>query len=193
MNKILLNKSEMFEKYCPDKEHALEVEKYSIMLFEAMNGIVFDLTEKEKEYLCTAAKLHDIGYYVDKKSHHKHTLDIILKEGLADYSEEGTLVVANIARYHRNSLPDVSRHEAYAKLTDDAKELVNKLASLLRIADGLDKPHKNLILRMRAEKTEDCVNLYIKTIGFKPSLKAAEHKKDLFELTFAARLNFIIE
>lgn len=193
MNKTLLNQSEMFEKYCSDKEHALEVEKYSIMLFEAMNGIVFELSEKAKEYLSVAAKLHDIGYYVDKKSHHKHTLDMILKEGLGDYSAEENLVVANIARYHRNSLPDELRHEAYAKLTDNFKELVNKLASLLRIADGLDKPHKNLILRMRAEKTEGCVNLYIKTIGFKPSLKAAEQKKDLFELTFSAQLNFIIE
>ena len=193
MNKILMNQSEIFEKYCLDKEHALEVEKYSVMLFEALNGIIFDFSKKEKAYLCSAAKLHDIGYYIEKKSHHKHTMDLILQEGLEGFDEEETLIVANIARYHRNSLPDEVEHEFYAKLTDNSKDLVNKLASLLRIADGLDKPHKNLILRIRTEKTNDCLNLFIKTIGFKPSLKAAEHKKDLFESTFNTQLNFIIE
>ena len=193
MNKILLNQSEIFEKYCLDKEHALEVEKYSVMLFDSLNGIVFNFSQREKEYLCIASKLHDIGYYIEKKSHHKHTMNLILQEGLEGFSDEETLIIANIARYHRNSLPDEAEHEFYAKLTDNSKELVNKLASLLRIADGLDKPHKNLILRMRAENADNCLNLYIKTIGFKPSLKAAEHKKDLFESTFATQLNFIFE
>lgn len=193
MNKTLLKTSEMFDKYCLDKEHAIEVEKYSVMLFDALNGVLFDLSDKEKEYLCIASKLHDIGYNVEKKSHHKHTLNMILEEGLADFSEEETLVIANIARYHRNSLPDEQEHEYYAKLSLESKLLVDKLASILRIADGFDKPHKNLILRLHAEKTSETTILYLKSIGFKPSLKAAENKKDLFEKTFKTQLNFVFE
>lgn len=185
--------SQIFEKYCNDKDHALEVEKYALMILDAFNANICHFSEKEKEYLSQAAKLHDIGYVIEKKSHHKHAMKIIIEEGIKNFNAEENLIIANIARYHRGSLPDENKHEMYAKLTKEQKELVKKLGSFLKLADGFDKPHKNLILRMRAQETEESIILYLKTIGFKPNLKMAEKKKDLLEFTFEKNLKFMFE
>ncbi len=187
------NISKIFDKYCKDKDHAYEVEKYALMIFDAFNNSILNFEPQARDYLSHAAKLHDIGYTIEKKSHHKHAMKIIIDEGIDGFNDEENLIIANIARYHRGSTPDETRHDMYKKLSNDNKQLVKQLSSFLRIADGLDKPHKNLVLRMRVQETPECFNLYIKTVGFKPNLKMAEKKKDLFEHTFGKPLNFIFE
>lgn len=183
----------LYEKYCKDKEHACEVKKYAVMILNALqqNCQEFqNLPAKSQNYLENAALLHDIGYVTEKKSHHKHSMNIIVKEGLNDYSQDETLIIANIARYHRGSFPDPSKHEQFARLSDEYQTLVTKLGAILRLADGLDKPHKNLILRMQAKETETTLELYLKTIGFKPNLKTAQEKKDLLEFVLHKNVEF---
>jgi exopolyphosphatase/guanosine-5'-triphosphate,3'-diphosphate pyrophosphatase len=47
-------------------------------------------------------------------------------------------VMANIARYHRKSHPK-KKHENFQVLSPDKQKVVNVLASLLRIAEGIDR------------------------------------------------------
>lgn len=184
----------LYKKYCKNTDHACEVEKYCEKLLDALKEGTEkykNISEREKIYLKTAALLHDIGYVVDKKSHHKHAMKLIIDEGIEGFDEEEVLVTANIARYHRGALPDVNKHEIFAQLPAEKQRLVGLLASILRIADGLDKPHKNLILRMKAINTPDSVDLYLKTVGFKPNLKMAEIKKNMLEDTLNKKINFL--
>lgn len=193
MNKIS-QENILFQKYEQNSEHAQEVCKYAIMLFESFRQNLHkyqSLEEIHKTYLEQAAYLHDIGYSVDKKSHHKHSMNIILNEGIEGFSETEALIIANIARYHRNAFPNSQKHENFAALSAANQEYVTLLSGILRLADGLDKPHKNLILRINSQETEHEVNIYFKTIGFKPNLKAAEMKKDLLEFALKKRVNLL--
>ena len=185
---------ELFEKFGKKREHAEQVKKNASMLFDAVNGVVINLSPKAKEYLLAAAYLHDIGYFIDKKSHHKHTMDLILQYGIDGYEEEEeTKIIANIARYHRSSFPNIEEHKEFASLKSQNRDLVQKLASILRIADGLDKPEKNLILQIYAENTHENIVFTVKSIGFKPKLISAQEKSDLFELTFNKKVSFILQ
>lgn len=193
MIKLPAKTEEIAKKYNADIEHAKEVVKYSKMIFSAINETVDKFTPREEEYLINSAILHDIGYSIEKKSHHKHSMELILKEKLEDFSTEEILIIANIARYHRASLPDPKSHEKFAMLSPEKQELVTKLASILRLADGFDKPHKNLILRMSLENKENEIVFHLKSIGFKPSLKSAEVKKELMEHAYGKKITFVIE
>lgn len=173
-----------------DIEHAKQVEDYAIKLFSAMLSIE-KFSEKEKVYLRIAALLHDIGYCVEKKSHHKHSMQIILDRGIEGFSDDEVRIIANIARYHRAAYPDEMKHIAFASLSEEQKVLVKKLSALLRIADGMDKPHKNLILRIELKETDESFDFYIKTIGFKPKLDMAKEKSSLFELVYGKTVNFL--
>lgn len=193
MNNLIIKTEKTLEKYNADIEHAKEVANYSKMIFEALKNAFESYSEKEEEYLILASLLHDIGYFVEKKSHHKHTLKLILDDGIENYTKEEVLIIANIARYHRQSIPNTDTHEMYKILPVEKQHIVKKLSSILRLADGLDKPHKNLILRIRCEHKEEEIVFYIKSIGFKPNLKAAQNKKDLMEITYNKKVSFIIE
>lgn len=193
MNEIMI-KNNLFEKYCENKEHAKEVKKYSLMLLNALKNSVkeyADISQKAEKYLEDAALLHDIGYCIEKKSHHKHSMNMIIQEGLENFTKQETKIIANIARYHRGAFPDINKHETFAELSAEEQKLVEKLGAIVRLADGLDKPHKNLILRMETKETADAVDIYIKTIGFKPNLKMANEKKDLLEHTLKKKINFL--
>ena len=183
---------QLFERYGSAKEHAQQVEQYAQKLFDALNKDICSFSQREKEYLKTAAYLHDIGYAVEKKSHHKHTMNLILENGIAGFDEEETKIIAHIARYHRSSLPDETKHKRFASLDENQKQLVKKLGAILRIADGLDKPTKNLILRIEAKETPESIDFYLKTIGFKPKLKMAQEKSDMFETVFNKKVNFYL-
>lgn len=192
MTKTLSSIPEMLEKYKADKEHSQQVKQYCEKLFDALQeSCLINFTLREKEYLLAASLLHDIGYFIEKKSHHKHSMKLIIENGLEGFDEKETRIIANIARYHRSSEPNAEKHKEYAELSLSEQELVLKLSSILRIADGMDKPHKNLILRISAAECKESIDFSIKTVGFKPNLKMAQEKSELFENVFKKRVKFL--
>ncbi len=57
-------------------------------------------------------------------------------------------VIALLARYHRKSGPSPS-HPEFASLTKARRHLVERLVGILRVADGLDRTHRQLVERVR--------------------------------------------
>lgn len=182
---------EILNQYNIKTNHAMQVKVYALMLFEAMSNKLFETGEKEAKYLEYAALLHDIGYFIESKSHHKHTLDLILGLDLDDCTKEEVQIIAHIARYHRSSFPDETKHKRFSELNGLQKKTVLRLAPILRLADGLDDPHKNLITGVEVEMNEDDINILIRTVGFLPKLETAQNKKDLLEEIFAKPVKLI--
>ena len=132
---------ELAKKYHFPEEHSYQVKKLSSIIFEKTKGILHNWSSKEKEFLEAAAILHDIGSIVAHNDHHKHSYYLIRNSGLLGFNDEEVELIANIARYHRQSNPK-DDHPNYGKLTSDQKKMVKELSSFLRIAEGLDKGHK---------------------------------------------------
>ena len=142
-------------------------------------------TRENRELLEAAGLLHDIGYLVNYSKHHKHSYHLIVHSEMDGFTSREVEIIANIARYHRRADPSAKRHAAFAALSGADRELVRRLAGILRIADGLDRTHTqgvtalNLarsrgVLRIRVEAQEDPgVNLW-----------GASHKCALFERAF---------
>jgi exopolyphosphatase/guanosine-5'-triphosphate,3'-diphosphate pyrophosphatase len=93
-------------------------------------------------------------------------------------------VVANIARYHRKSEP-ASDHEAYAALEVRDQRRVEALASLLRMADALDREHSRKVDGVRAQVRNKKLVLHIDGRGDLLLEKwAIERKSDFFRRVF---------
>jgi len=174
-------------KYGFDQTHAEDVTSYALQLFDALKK-VHGLGKWERVLLEAASLLHDIGYFVEIAHHHKHTFYLISESDIVGLSPHDRLLVANIARYHRKALPNAG-HEPFSSLTPKDKKLVSELASLLRIADALDRehaPHKRpLKIRVRKNKL---------TLGLKSAQDlrlerwALASKSDLFAKTFRRKV-----
>ncbi|MFL6103441.1 MAG: HD domain-containing protein [Actinomycetes bacterium] len=126
-----------------DEAHARQVTTLALSLFDQTSAL-HGLGPAERGLLEVAGLLHDVGYAISESDHHKHSLYLIRNADLDGFSARERDLVANIARYHRKALP-ADRHAEYMALDDDDRTLVRRLAALLRLADGLDADHFQVV------------------------------------------------
>jgi exopolyphosphatase/guanosine-5'-triphosphate,3'-diphosphate pyrophosphatase len=116
---------------------------------------------------------------VEYRSHHKHSQTIIRHADLPGWTVRQVELVAAMARYHRRALPSVE-HEEFEALSEPDRQLVRRLAALLRVADGLDRAHAQAVRGVRVRFGKEGVTLEA-TAEAEPTvdLKAARKKSDL--------------
>lgn len=168
-----------------EKAHTEQVRKLALKLFDGLKAL-HGLGEKEKELLEIAAILHDIAGVSGGKTHHKAARDIIIAAGDLPFDDETErTIVAMIVRYHKGPLPELS-HKYYADLGSVSRRKVDMLAALLRVADGLDRSHFEVVKDLKCEVLSDKVILRIEAKQLSGiDAAAAQEKSDLFKKTFA--------
>jgi exopolyphosphatase/guanosine-5'-triphosphate,3'-diphosphate pyrophosphatase len=164
--------------------HAEHVTQLAIQLFDQTRSL-HGLSLVERELMEFAALLHDIGWHISGKSHHKHSMYLILNGNLKDFTPEETAIIACIARYHRKSLPSAG-HPYYATLSRRNRRVVDVCSALLRIADSLDRSHCSVVQSVRFKSGENGKSTLIINARADAQLElwAARRKRDLFEKTF---------
>jgi exopolyphosphatase/guanosine-5'-triphosphate,3'-diphosphate pyrophosphatase len=131
------------EKYQYNEKHETAVSNLAVFLFDKLKPL-HKLGHKERLYLEIAALLCNIGKFVNFRQHHKHSYYIIKNSPIAGLSAEEQNIIAVITRYHRKASPK-EYHPEYISLSPEQKILVCKLASILKIADSLERPHTEKI------------------------------------------------
>ena len=189
---------ELASKYLFLKEHAFQVKRLSSIIFDQTKGTLHNYGEKEKELLEAAAILHDIGTLVTHNDHHKHSYYLIRHSGLLGFNDEEVELIANIARYHRQSNPK-DNHPNFQNLPREHKKLVKELSSFLRIAEGLDKGHKCAIkdieISPNSSKKKLKCKLTSSTEGYDCTLEkwSAIGKSKEFKKEFGVDVDFILQ
>ena len=186
---------EMLNKYSKNTSHPKEVRRIALMIFDEVSRKIFEMPQSEKKYLESAALLHDIGYFKEAKGHNKHSMKMIVKEGLKEFSPTETKIIACIARYHRGSLPDKEEHEIYNTLEKHERKIVKRLGGILKLADGLDKAHKSIIksIKIDYDFQNSVAKIFLMTNGESLDISAAIRKRDLFEIGFKCQSVLILE
>jgi exopolyphosphatase/guanosine-5'-triphosphate,3'-diphosphate pyrophosphatase len=136
-------------RYAFDERHADAVSRFATRLFDDLTT-VHAFGPRERLLLQAAALLHDIGDYVRYDGHHKHSYYLIMHAEILGLLPEERAVVANIARYHRKSAPDID-HPNFRELDKVSRGKVRALAAILRLADALDREHRGKVEDVRAE------------------------------------------
>jgi exopolyphosphatase / guanosine-5'-triphosphate,3'-diphosphate pyrophosphatase len=173
-----------------DQRHAEHVRELSLMLFDQLQPL-HHLPVQARVQLEAAALLHDLGHRVSHRGHHKHGEYLALNGDIPGLEGRDRHIVAAIVRYHnRKSEPD-GHHPAYSGLTNTDKRIARRLASFLRIAEGLDHSHRQRILNMRASFQRGGVTFHVEARGdVTEDLRDAERSASLFEKEFHLRLFF---
>ena len=105
-----------------------------------------------------AAILHEIGYFVNAKSRHKHSAFLISNSEFFGIGAKDLELVSLVARYHRGASP-LPRHDNYAKLDRFKRVAVSKLAAILRIAKALDSSRQQRVNEIRCQDRPNFVEL----------------------------------
>jgi exopolyphosphatase/guanosine-5'-triphosphate,3'-diphosphate pyrophosphatase len=170
-----------------EETHARQVAKLADQLFQSLAPSE-GFTRHQRTLMLAGALLHDIGYHIAHDSHQKHALYLIVNSELTGFSEMERSVIANIARYHRGSLPK-ERHPEYASLNTADRENVWKLGGIVRLADALDRSHDSRITEVSCKVASNEIVLDMTSAAdCQNEIVEAERKKDLFESAFERRL-----
>ncbi|HEY6196797.1 MAG TPA: Ppx/GppA phosphatase family protein, partial [Candidatus Eisenbacteria bacterium] len=136
--------------------HARHVAALSLRLFDEL-APWHELGRREREWLQYAALLHDLGSAIAYDGHAKHSAYAIRHGGLRGLTAEETDIVASIARHHGGSRPRRRRDEDYAALPRRARRAVRWLSAMLRVAEGLDRSHYQLVRDLHVRRRGDTV------------------------------------
>ncbi len=146
---VLLACRRLGARYSFDEAHAEHVARFTGQLFDDLQS-VHAFTARDRLLLQAAALLHDIGDYVRYDGHHKHSYYLVMHAEILGLLPEERAVVANIARYHRKSPPDID-HPNFRELDKVSRGKVRGLSAILRVADALDREHRGKVHDARAE------------------------------------------
>jgi exopolyphosphatase/guanosine-5'-triphosphate,3'-diphosphate pyrophosphatase len=191
-NQLLSVAHSICEQYNVNIDHAKNVAQLCKDLFEGLSGQL-GLDPSDLLYLTLAAYLHDIGKFISNRAHHKHSEYIISALNLFRLMDEEIKIIACVARYHRRGDPAKS-HIIYNSLSEDKQIVVQKLASLLRIANALDHSQRQKVKEVKVinGQTDDITlevmakdNLLLEKNDF-------QDKKELFERITGSRIKLSI-
>ncbi len=166
-------------RYVP--QHAQQVARTALALFDGTQPF-HHLDAAAREWLEFAALLHDIGAHISYEKHHKHSQYLIEHGDLRGFEPDEIRLMALVARYHRQSAPKKS-HADFAALSVDRRHTVRVLGALLRLAEGLDRSHAQVVDALEVTQGDHDIIVTLRTSG-DPELEiwaAGRHARPLAE------------
>jgi exopolyphosphatase/guanosine-5'-triphosphate,3'-diphosphate pyrophosphatase len=172
-----------------NEQHGSHVAVMALSIFDTL-ALPFGLQKPDRKLLEAAAILHDCGYFISYGSHHKHSYHLIRHSELFGFTPRERELIAQIARYHRKSIPK-RKHEAFQSLKEKDQVIVAQLGGILRLADGLDRRRNGLVQEVTClfGGTTVTINLTA-TEDVSVEIFGANAKKDLFEKAFGCSVVF---
>ncbi len=168
--------------------HALHVAGLALQLFDQTRRL-HGLGKQERCWLEYAALLHDIGYLINPRQHHKHAYYLITNSDLGGFTADEIVVIANVARYHRRAMPTL-KHQEFAQLVPRVRRVVRILSALLRVADALDRTHFSVVRTVQVKVGKTIAIKAVVMGDAEMELWASKSRADLLEQVFRKPVRF---
>ncbi|MEG1847804.1 MAG: HD domain-containing protein [Lachnospiraceae bacterium] len=150
------------KRYMGSKKRGETLEKITLTLFDSMKKI-HGLGKRERLLLQIAALLHDCGKYISLSLVGTSSYSIIMATEIIGLSHTEREIVANIVKYNHLDFDYYEELSKYSTLDRNAYLSIAKLTAILRLANGLDKSHKQKFKDIRITVKEDDLIIMVDT------------------------------
>jgi exopolyphosphatase/guanosine-5'-triphosphate,3'-diphosphate pyrophosphatase len=178
------------DHYHIDRKHALDVRDAASQLFTGLRTL-HRLPPEYGEWLSAAAMLYEVGDYVNRNGHHRHTHYIISNSEILGYTPQQRRLIAAIARYLGKSRPTME--DGPMKVVDpNDRANVQKAILLLRLARALNLGRSRAVEKVRIRVRAAEVKLTLvprRRMGVDLELWAIEKECDYFREVFGRELS----
>ncbi len=172
-----------------EEHHTEKVVSLALSIYDELAEMgLHPYGDNERELLRYAALVHDIGSFVSHVDHHKHSYYLIRNWALLGFTDEEIELLACTAMCHRKTSP---KKACADRLSGKGRRLVEVLASILRIADSLDRSQLGVVKNIRLQRDETTNDIIIRVYATEDcplEMWSLESKKKLFERTFSTDL-----
>jgi exopolyphosphatase/guanosine-5'-triphosphate,3'-diphosphate pyrophosphatase len=186
-SQIIASAANLGRKYHFDEPHNRLVADMCLLLFDALT-IEHGMKRRERMMLEVAALLHDIGMFIGGANHHRHGQYIVANSEIFGLHRDELDIIANVIRYHRGLPPSPSDIQ-YISLQREDRILVLKMASILRVADAIDRGHSQQIRHITVERKREAIVLHTQG-SWDLSLEriGLEEKADMFQDVYGYKI-----
>ena len=178
------------DHYHVERKHALDVRNSASSLFSALRS-VHRLPPEYHEWLSAAAMLYEVGDYVNRNGHHRHTHYIISNSEILGYTPQQRRIIAAIARYLGKSRPALE--DGPMKMIDNTERAdVQKAIALLRLARAMNLGRSRAVEKVRVRVRSAEIKLTLvprRRMGVDLEQWAIEKESDYFREVFGRELS----
>jgi len=186
-SQIIASAVNLGRKFHFDEAHGCHVAHHCMTLFDALVK-EHGMNRRHRIMLETAAILHDVGTYIKASGHQKHGQYIIANSEIFGLHNDELEIIANVINYHRGDPPSQQDIE-YITLQREERILVLKMASILRVADALDRGHTQQIKKITVERRLETVVLHVdKAYDLSLEMMGIEEKGGMFQDVFGYKV-----
>ncbi|MCR5754180.1 MAG: HD domain-containing protein [Acetatifactor sp.] len=149
------------KRYMGSKKRGETLEQITTTIFDSMKKI-HGLGKRERLYLRIAAILHDCGKYISLMNIGESSYNIIMATEIIGLSHLEREIVANIVRFNHSKF-EYQNSMSIGSLDREAYLVVAKLVAILRLANSLDRSHKQKFKGIKASVHEHELVLSVDT------------------------------
>lgn len=125
---------------------------------------VHGMGQRERLYLRLAAILHDCGKYISMINIGEASYDIIMATEMIGLSHMEREIVANVVRFNHSNFVYYGQTQDHPQgLDKESYLIVAKLTAILRLANSLDRSHKQKMKGVKATLQDNELILKIDT------------------------------
>lgn len=174
------------KRYMGSRKRGETLEKIALTIFDSMKK-VHGLGQRERLLLRLATLLHDCGKYISMTNLGECSYSIIMATEMIGLSHMEREIVANVVKFNHEEFEyyDVAKastldQESYLKIA--------KLTAILRVANGLDRSHKQKFKDVRTVLKDDVLTITVDTnedITLEKGMFT--HRADFFEEVYSVK------
>ncbi len=182
---IIASAMSMAKRYKSNKTHIAYVSNMALAIFDAMKKH-HGMNQKQRLQLQIACILHDCGKFINMQNVANNSYNIIMSTEMVGLSHKEREEVANAVRYNTMYLP--AYPQVKDSLGDASYTTVAKLAAILRVANALDRSHKQKVEKFIMQIKDKKLVIMVDTVN-NITLEAAlfKEKADFFEQIYGIR------
>lgn len=149
------------KRYMGSRKRGETLEKIALTIFDSMKK-VHGLGQRDRLLLRLAALLHDCGKYISMVNLGECSYSIIMATEIIGLSHMEREIVANVVKFNHEEFEyyevlrtSILDQEAYLKIA--------KLTAILRVANGLDRSHKQKFKDVKTILKDDVLTITVDT------------------------------
>ncbi len=150
------------KRYMGSRKRSESVENISLMIFDSIKKI-HGLKKRDRFLLQLSARLYDCGKYISMLNAGECSYNIIMSTEIIGLSHLEREMVANIVKYNRLDFEYYGEMIRNLHMDKEAYLTVAKLTAILKLANGLDRSHKQKFKKVRAVLKENELILHVDT------------------------------